>query len=363
MKIPVFKTPVLQLLLVVIATLPPAHSLAERLFERSVRNYFETPFQLTDSSTVIFEDDEITQSVEQLDIDLRVAMQGIEERRGLAAAYWGVELIGEGDTLSLSVRHGNSDFGDILDRRLTFVTLNSRRGKLAEAVSEKFAASSGSFNSLHISFSRQNHTIKVTGGGSKPEMLLKSDLPFTPEKITLWSKGRMDVAALVTEKSFDPEEHLDTGYSFEQLRERFSQSIDPAEGFWQYLDRENDTRYAHPGGRYLLATVKSDSGSGYDIIYLDGAITLANKWRPGMLKGRLKPTIFRDHFDLQWIDSTFDSIDTDIHADITDSAILTLSFPLLKTKLRFSKATAALLGKNSSLKTAYYEKSQADQQN
>ncbi len=56
-----------------------------------------------------------------------------------------------------------------------------------------------------------------------------------------------------------------------------------------------------------------------------------------MLKGRLKPTIFVGHYDLEWIDSTFAPIDRDIHATITDGAILTLSFPLLKTTLRFSR--------------------------
>ena len=56
-----------------------------------------------------------------------------------------------------------------------------------------------------------------------------------------------------------------------------------------------------------------------------------------MLKGRLKPTIFLDHYDLEWVDSTFERMNRDIHAQLTDGAILSLSFPLLKTTVRFSK--------------------------
>ena len=56
-----------------------------------------------------------------------------------------------------------------------------------------------------------------------------------------------------------------------------------------------------------------------------------------MVKGRLKPTVFIDHYDLEWTDATFETIDRDIHASVTDNAILTLSFPLLNTTFRFSK--------------------------
>lgn len=56
-----------------------------------------------------------------------------------------------------------------------------------------------------------------------------------------------------------------------------------------------------------------------------------------MLKGRLRPTIFENHYTLEWIDSEFRTMTEDMHADIEQGAILTLSFPLLKTTLRFSK--------------------------
>ena len=56
-----------------------------------------------------------------------------------------------------------------------------------------------------------------------------------------------------------------------------------------------------------------------------------------MLKGRLRPGIFENHYSLEWIDAEFEPVTEDIHADISQGAILTLSFPLLKTTLRFSK--------------------------
>ena len=72
------------------------------------------------------------------------------------------------------------------------------------------------------------------------------------------------------------------------------------------------------------------------LIYLSGAQINQINWVEGMIKGRLRPTIFQNHYDLIWYDSMFDIIDTDAYATIVDS-ILTLEFPLYKTQIRFYK--------------------------
>ncbi len=146
-----------------------------------------------------------------------------------------------------------------------------------------------------------------------------------------------------TEVRSHPSFSLSTEYTHERLAERFKSSRDPVEGYWTYFDRVNDPVYARPGGQYTLAIVRSDTnaddtGATYDIIYISGAVTLGDSWHPMMLKGSLRPTIFQGHYDMEWIDSTFSRINSDIHALLdSNNALLTLSFPLLKTTLRFSR--------------------------
>lgn len=109
-----------------------------------------------------------------------------------------------------------------------------------------------------------------------------------------------------------------------------------ASGYYTYLDRDNDTRLAQPGGFYKLALI-SDNDGGYEIIYLDGAEVNSALWKPGMLKGRLRPTIFKNNYDLEWLDSANLPIAREVFATLTDNVILELNFPIYKTKLRFSR--------------------------
>ncbi|MCM1076849.1 MAG: hypothetical protein NC411_05770 [Bacteroides sp.] len=270
-------------------------------------------------------------------IDVRGAMEGIGERPGLAPAYWGIDLTGPSDTLRLTLRHGNTAFGDILDRRQSILSLCNGSEILAEKDVSAFETSSGTYNTLRVTIDRQTGTLLVSGGGKRAEDIFSFSIDGSslPDGFSVWSRGHLTLSSLSVEDSLSPEQAFSTEWTHDRLTEYLSDSSDPNEGYWQFLDRENDPRYARPGGRYMLATVKSDDG--YDIIYVDGADIRRDQWKPMMLKGHLGSTIFLDHYDLRWIDSTFDMIDRDIHASITDGSILTLSFPLLKTTLRFSK--------------------------
>ncbi len=273
-------------------------------------------------------------------IDVRGAMAGIGERPGLAPAYWGLDLVAEEDTFKLSLRHGNSAFGDIHDRRQSILTLTYGAEVLYQEDVKGFESSSGVYNTLRLEIDRENQKLRLSGGGKRVTEL--SELPFIdkgcPLQARLWSRGELTVSSLYLETNLSPSRALASKWSASALTEYFKDSKDEVEGYWRYLDRENDPQYARPGGRYLLALVKSeDEAGGYDIVYVDGAEVHRNEWRPMMLKGHLRPTIFLGHYNLEWIDSTFEPIDRDIHASISDGAILTLSFPLLKTTLRFSR--------------------------
>lgn len=126
-----------------------------------------------------------------------------------------------------------------------------------------------------------------------------------------------------------------TSWTRDALDEYFSQSVDPIEGYWQYLDRDMQDEWLRLGGRYTLAVVGTDDG--YDLIYIDGAQVKKSMWQTGMKKGHMKKTIFTGNYDLNWIDATMEPIDQDANASVENGVILTLYFPTYKSQVRFAK--------------------------
>lgn len=126
-----------------------------------------------------------------------------------------------------------------------------------------------------------------------------------------------------------------TTWTRDALDQYFAMSDDPIEGYWQYQDRDMEDRWLRLGGRYTLAVVSSDKG--YDIVYISGAQVNAPQWREGMLKGHIDKTIFDGHYDLEWIDATFQPIAQDAYAAIENGVLMTLNFPIYKSSLRLSK--------------------------
>lgn len=125
--------------------------------------------------------------------------------------------------------------------------------------------------------------------------------------------------------------------SIEALEEYLRSSTDGYEGLWMYLDRDTEPTKAHLGGRYALATI-SDGNGGYKIVYLDGANAQETIWQPLMIKGHLRPTVFRDHFDLKWLDAAGDPVLDEGNATYEiEGMALKITLPLHKATLRFSR--------------------------
>lgn len=305
------------------------------------RYYHDTPVTLRDSVIML---DAKPLNLKRLYVEARGAMRGIGERSGLSRAYWGLMITSGADSIRLTIRHGNTDFGDILDNRFTRISVN-RNGEDLKYVdfTDGFATSSGGYNTLSLEIGLDDSQLRLSGGDHSCARLLEipfKDIDMRLAKVSVWSKGELTLSSLSVETEVAPESKLATDWTMEELDRYFASSTDPLEGYWEYLDRKNDALYARVGGRYLLAAVKNIANPEvYDLIYISGAETFASRWKPFMLKGRLLPTVFIAHYDLHWYDSTFEPITTDVHASVTDNAILTLSFPLLKTVVRFSKAS------------------------
>ncbi|MDE5785879.1 MAG: hypothetical protein K2H98_05035, partial [Duncaniella sp.] len=183
--------------------------------------------------------------------------------------------------------------------------------------------------------------LSVSGGHRRLVSLLSVPYPFAlmPRYAALSAKGTIDISELTTAVIPRPENVATTQWTPDAIRERLSRAdLKSPEGYWEYLDRNTSPRKAREGGQYRLAIVKSlDRPDTYDILYLSGAKVSASSWKPGMRKGRLIPTDYVDHYDLEWIDATFHQHTSDIHASVEQSSILTLSFPLLDSSLRFSR--------------------------
>lgn len=109
-------------------------------------------------------------------------------------------------------------------------------------------------------------------------------------------------------------------------------SSDPLAGEWEYLDRDISAASATLGGKYTVAIVPGPGGA-YSIVYLSGGE--AGQWRPGQVKGLLRPSGFEGNYDLEWIDARGVRLADDNDAQL-DSAlgVLTLRFPVYRSQIR-----------------------------
>lgn len=127
--------------------------------------------------------------------------------------------------------------------------------------------------------------------------------------------------------------------SLERLTEYLAGSKDSIEGIWEYQDRNLPAGKIVPGGNYEVAVVRLPASDGYGIYYIGGAEIYADRWTPLMRKGTLVPTVFSGSFDLEWTDASRSrKLTRENNATLAmDNSLLTLSFPLLKSVIRFRR--------------------------
>ncbi len=249
---------------------------------------------------------------------------------------FGINLCGQTDTVSVTLMRQTSDrFTDFEMTSVKATVTHGTERMLDQSISDGFGLSGGEINSLTVSI--EDGRIVISGGYHEERLLFDRALSdFIPRSIRAFTRGKVSVSSLRFLTYMSTRMRLVTDHSLAGLTERFNAAHDPVEGFWKYLDRQNNPRYARLGGTYTLAVV-ADGDGGYDIIYLSGADVYADRWDEGMIKGHLRPTRFEGHYDLEWVDSTFGVHDRELSAQLDASGILTLNFPLLKTQIRLSR--------------------------
>ena len=275
-------------------------------------------------------------------LEVSGALSGNGNSNGLGKASWCVEWSKpDGEVVRrISLRWGNECLGDPLDRRFLRVAVDSVApgGDSHELVSHDLYEGVdlyGGFNTLSVEES-------VAGD---MRLWIGDDLEFfvgecaavrIPSAIRVRANRKLKVRYAAFRHTPDPADSLQTSWTVSALTDYLdSKGRDGIEGIWKFLDRDNDMRWARPGGAYRLAIVKN--GTGYDILLLDGAKVNGDAWHPCMLKGRLHPTVFANHYELEWFDAYMEPMGDETSAQITDNVLLTLSFPLFRSQLRFSK--------------------------
>ncbi len=239
------------------------------------------------------------------------------------------------DYLRINLRH--TDFGTITDNRVAMLSLGRcTDGKHADTfskdVKEGIEGGYGA-NSLALEWYDGHLHVFVGAKFLSEGMVAAVPLPVSASAAII-SSSPLDLHSVVIESRPDMMRVLDTGLTVDSVSAYLAASVDPVEGKWHYLDRDTDDRYARAGGKYSLYIIRDTDGS-YMMLYAGGGETNAKKWRPCMLKGRLIPTPFEAHYDLVWYDSMMEPVDDECHASVDDAGVLTLSFPIHLSSLRF----------------------------
>ena len=270
------------------------------------------------------------------------------ERTNITRTQWGLVFNRDKDgnfcAVVLSCEN-SAPYDDITDQRSMQVTLMQRTGReetiLAQTSLTKGVSLEDDLNTICVDVDERG--VKVSIGKQDLQPVLEADVkrPTGAVQVGYLVGPGASVSIERAVLTIDNERQVanSTLWTVEALDEYFAQSADPAEGYWKYLDRDMQDDWLGLGGRYTLAVVRADDG--YDLIYIDGAQVKKTMWQTGMLKGHMTKTIFSGNYDLTWIDATMEPIEKDAQATIENGVILTLSFPVYKSQVRFAKVLEA----------------------
>lgn len=270
------------------------------------------------------------------------------ERTNITRTQWGLVFNRDEDgnfcAVVLSCEN-SAPYDDITDQRSMQVTLMQRTGReetiLAQTSLTKGVSLEDDLNTICVDVDERG--VKVSIGKQDLQPVLEADVkrPTGAVQVGYLVGPGASVSIERAVLTIDNERQVanSTLWTVEALDEYFAESADPAEGYWKYLDRDMQDDWLRLGGRYTLAVVRADDG--YDLIYIDGAQVKKTMWQTGMLKGHMTKTIFSGNYDLTWIDATMEPIEKDAQASIENGVILTLSFPVYKSQVRFAKVLEA----------------------
>lgn len=293
----------------------------------SLREFYDDfPGQVNDS-VIVLQADGWNRGFETVTIEARAALKSGKGSWGIALGNYSVML--EFSSSSLSDIQGG-------DRPLIKVIDTESDAIVATLGGSPRAWSSKGENTLIVSITASG-TMTIDGGHRVPEQIgdVAVDMPRNGA-MSIVVNGKVESLRAVVETETDAIGLLSTNWDAATLEAHLDASDDRYETFWEYLDCTTNPDMAVAGGRYRLAGI-SDGEGGYDLIYAGGASVNPDLWHIGMIKAKLKPTIFENHYNVEWYDSNAESIIYDVSADIEQESILSINFPRYQSTLRFSR--------------------------
>lgn len=185
--------------------------------------------------------------------------------------------------------------------------------------------------------------LQLLGGERRLHPIFDIDAAgFVPSYISISADPGALVEADWMELTQAPKMNAEMGYVADPdvMHSYMQRSEDDLEGVWEIWERSLDEDQLTMGGKYRLLI--ADNGSYYEIIYLDGASKYPGHWTPGKLKAVMKPTSFRNVFDVTWYDAAGNEVDTEIKAQYLDPSLITIQFPYLQSSLQLRKVMTNL---------------------
>ena len=262
----------------------------------------------------------------------------------VSSPQWGLvfDMDDDGNYYAVLLSCDNSTpYDDITDQRSMQVTLvKSEGGSVVELASTSLTSGVSLEDGMNtICVDVTDGHVQVSIGKEEPQQVMEASIQRAVGTMhvgyLVGAGSRVSIERAVLTIENEKQVATSTLWTLDALEEYLSNSIDPVEGYWKYLDRDMEDKWLRLGGRYTLAVVRADDG--YDLIYIDGAQVKKSQWQACMLKGHITKTQFIGNYDLKWIDATMEPIDEDCYATIENGVILTLNFPIYKSQVRFAK--------------------------
>lgn len=246
-----------------------------------------------------------------------------------------------GNYFAVLLSCANSNLHDILDKRYMSIKVvkvsSGVQSVIKELAISDWVDLGTDFNMIRIAYDGSATTIAIGNKGLKIVAEIH-DIDYSHNMNFGYIVGKgacVDVERMVLYASMSNKNALQTKWNEHSILEHISKSSDSYEGVWSYLDRKLDETHLKLGGKYDIALIKN--GKDYDIIYLSGSKVNDTEWSCGMLKGKLKHTIFTDNYDLIWYDALKRPFNDDEFATFESESVLTMRFPTQNGTIRFYK--------------------------
>ncbi len=240
------------------------------------------------------------------------------------------DSLGAQDPSDLAIRRSFYDIDILKDLKPVFSTKEvSRR----------------SVTALRLQQSDRDLSITV-GGGKKLRLPWPEQWPMLERCSTLrvFSCDRKNLPSVTDRLEAYPEAETYTGIDEFVPPVLKPDMTDDRTGYWTYLDRVTPkSGRTVVGGRYRLAIVQDPDEDGtLLLVYISGAEINKDLWTKGDIKGRLRPTSFENHYDLEWLDSHRKPAGmNECSATFEGINLLTLDFPLAGAQIRLQREMKA----------------------